>query len=286
MVTNEESPTPYHVKHGFVIMLDALGVRNLSIEESNDFLAGRDKLLEWFEQESRKYFDNLVTMMRFLERVVGDPSAIDPSSRAFPMPPSPPAYYTFGDTILITWEVPTVAEFMHMMALFMLMGKTFVQGLTLGLPLRGAMSCGAFIEASGTVLGPAIADAANWFDKADWLGLIATPHLGIILDLVIAAFSTPQDTSFWLVRNDVPIKDSDAVRNLWCPSWPYWYAVHTDLGSQRPKVLFHHHLAHFPVPWGAEQKYANTIAFFDRLYKGGQPSLDKIKEALIFDVRI
>jgi len=231
------------VKKGIVVMLDALGVRNLSSKEAKAFLNNRGKLLT---QLGRKL------------------EPLDSSAARVTETAGPPQFVTFQDTILVTWEIRGPAHNL-LPHIANLLRRTIPLALQNGLRLRGAVAVGEYIQDENSVLGPAIADAASWYEQAQWIGIVATPHCGMQLDLLYETKfrrRRPHALDPWYVQYEVPLKEGRR-ETLWAVSWPAQYRKkkYTLGSSDRGKFL--RHVAKFSVPLGTESKYWNTITFFD-----------------------
>ena len=137
-------------------------------------------------------------------------------------------------------------------------------GLREGFLFRGALSIGDFVQSEATVIGPAITDAACWYEMADWFGIIATPSCGHRLSYFAEILKKEnKDLHAWYVEYEVPLKKGKK-HSLWVVSWPAQYPpILGNVMDVGPKKLFLAHLRDFPVPGGTEAKYSNTITFFD-----------------------
>ena len=58
----------------------------------------------------------------------------------------------------------------------------FLTCLKRKLPLRGAIAFGEYYKKGNIFIGPAVDDAAEWHNQADWLGVILTPKATMRLD--------------------------------------------------------------------------------------------------------
>ena len=71
-----------------------------------------------------------------------------------------------------------------------------------------------------------------------------------------------------LVNYPVPIKESDAKRDMKAINWPKGFVIPGlwPDGQGAPKAWLLSSLAKRPVPKGVESKYAHTIDFFEAVY--------------------
>jgi hypothetical protein len=233
--------------YGIIILLDALGVRALNIEEADLFLQNLDSLEE--------------TMNKALE--------------LYPELPSPdgekierPELRVFGDTLLLTYKIQP--EYHQLLTIAGLFARKFVAlGTMRNVKLRGAISIGSYYVSGNKVIGPAIADAASWYEIPDFIGVIATPTAGLYLS-ALNEQKTSQGIDFnafgcW-TQYPVPIKNN-ARKDMWTITWPYEYIVEQrdNIASikKTPKQFLLNKLCYPEVPYGTESKYENTIQFFD-----------------------
>jgi hypothetical protein len=225
---------------GLVAILDALGTKLLSLSEAINFIALRDSVMTHTERVVETNLKGLE-----MERL---------------------SKFTFNDTVVYAYcppkgvTLPEVERFAHLLRVFET--RSIVQGT----PFRGALAVGEFyIGDKQTILGPAISDAASWYEAADWVGIHATPHASLFIDsLLERALGT--DLSHVLFDYDVPMKNNLA-RQLKAVNWPKGFYV-TGLrpeGKGTAKGLVLSALTQRRVPKDTESKYFNALRFFDRV---------------------
>jgi hypothetical protein len=256
-------------QYGVVAMLDVLGGRTSGFDDTerlignlNNFLESEDLKKNW----TRLY--NLSSENTNL-RVVQDTIIFD-------MEQKKRADESFSDPLLIACNA------MFLLAATEWLMSAMVVGLKCGLPLRGAVAIGHYSLAQFTtnygqmsaILGPAVSDAASWYEKADWLGLIATPAcahtISYFSEWLKEGRESPQGARFkdlrWsvddkFVEYPVPLVDGTAEK-LWALSWPdQWPSRRSFLSA----------LVGLPVPFGTQRKYSNTLNFFDWYIKNKRP---------------
>jgi hypothetical protein len=128
----------------------------------------------------------------------------------------PPQLTTFGDTIIFSWEMKTEELLEYFADVGIFLSYIVEQGLEKRLAFRGAVSVGSYIQSGPTVLGPAISDAAAWYDAPELIGIIATPNCGQFLNIA------NERSSFWggdFVKYPVPLKGG-VSKDLWITDWP------------------------------------------------------------------
>lgn len=245
----------YTAKTGVVVMLDALGVRNMTIEQCRSFLDVRDDVIVAGLKSSYQYIKGRTDD---LSQILGKPKASEVEVAGF------------QDTIILTWEVPGDPEKFAIplgrFALSQLMWETMRRGYL----FRGAMSHGEYIHVGQTVLGPAVCEAANWYEMADWAGIVATPRLGMAFDAFCQRMANhepfvPSLQARW-VKYAVPLKKASRLP-MWCVSWPIEFLVSDPKRDPAPhqsgKEFFLALMSGLSRPIGAESKYVNTATFFE-----------------------
>ncbi len=151
---------------------------------------------------------------------------------------------------------------------------------------RGVVSFGPIVIGdSNTVIGPAVSDAAAWYEKADCFGIFATPTCGIFInhlrlirenidyteygkdlgeichDTMISAAA--ETWSKALTRYKIPLHQGD--KEMWVVSWPYAARRCNNDDSNKAKIAFSTALNSLPrhLPVGVEIKYEKSVQFFD-----------------------
>lgn len=145
-------------RFGCVTLLDALGTRTASTAQTQAYLASLADIRD--------------VIARF---ELGDD---DPRSGRI-APEFPGGEFRirfFGDSILIT--LPFEREHLNWVPIarmFYGAGAVVATALGRGILFRGALAIGEYVESADAVLGPAVLDAAHWYEMADMFGVIATP---------------------------------------------------------------------------------------------------------------
>jgi hypothetical protein len=229
-------------QYGAVAILDALGASNYSESEIERFLHSRERVLtelsEWVED----------------------------AHGSVKIEPSELVTFTFNDTIVMVLRCGTQPiGFLKVTSFAALLRKFLVDSLVGGLLFRGAASLGTFYvdEDTNTVMGDAVTDAAQWYERSDWMGIHFTPRSFIELDRM---FSKNKDAKEWaFVRCQVPVRGQEAL-DTYAINLPKIFLVkglRPWNDNMDPRVKLLGFLARHRVPMGTEQKYFNTIKFFD-----------------------
>jgi hypothetical protein len=226
-------------EQGLIAILDALGAANYSGEGIDQFLKSRTLVL------------NLLTSKA--KDVLGDLDA------------SLVTVFTFNDTVLIVYATNRPAKAKDVEDFCLLLRKFAVDSLAQGILFRGAISIGFFhVNAqTNTVMGPAVTDAAAWYNRADWIGITATPQATLRIRSLIEQDHV--DLDHVVVDYPVPLKEQP-FHSLRAVNWPKAFYVHglrPLAAGEKPKAKCLSLLAAHGVPRGTESKYFNTIAFFD-----------------------
>ncbi|MGB8517659.1 MAG: hypothetical protein WCD45_07200, partial [Gallionella sp.] len=261
--------TVHKIKNGVVVLLDALGVSQFDLEACVDFLDKREEILEY--AENHYLLNTKGALLNF---------SLKPIITA-----------TFGDTLLFAWDFDGDKAASKPVAIKFLaawLAHILSEGIRRKIYYRGAMSSGELLvdTESNTVIGSAVVDASNWYEQADWIGVIATPSCGIGIEyfesVKVSASENNQgeaekkyhaacinlcsdslsssmleDTySSYLRRCSVPLKGDKAL-DMWVVAWPSLFDGDKNamLGAVVPLSKL--------WPKGVETKYENTIKFFD-----------------------
>jgi hypothetical protein len=241
-------------KFGMVAMLDAMGVRNATIKESLEFIDNVERIRKSIQGFMPSYF-------------TGTKFPLNKVARAH-YESHPPKIVTFGDTILILWELVSESDPEdYLVAMANIVSSAVVSGIQARVLLRGALTVGDYIDSDASeaiVLGPAIADAASWYEYAEWCGVVATPLCGqFVSHLHISLCSDPETHKFFdtaFVRYQVPIRSGDL--DMWAIAWPYVVSRYKPVNEHASELSwFYSNMKNFSIPMGTEKKYAHTERF-------------------------
>ncbi len=234
---------PTRHAQGLIAVLDALGAATYSEREIERFLESRELVLNKLNERAKagKIDKNRLRVFTFNDTVV--------------------VVYLAQDGHGVTLE--DIEKFSFRLRAFM------IHSLKNQILFRGSLSVGRFYgvdDATNTVMGPAVSDAAAWYDKADWIGIHATPHATMFLDSLLEASSSK--LGHILVEHDVPLKGRSPVK-LKAVNWPKAFYVKglRPRGGGGSRAMLLKFLAQHQAPIGTESKYINTISFFDHVVK-------------------
>lgn len=242
-------------KFGVVVLLDALGARTLNMETSKNYLECIEKLKE---------------TVRLLKELP-DFSEKESSNEPMNLMKQKLKFSYFGDSILITYAAQnnTISSD-GLLMVSIIVNIYFLEALKSGILLRGAFSLGKYIESGSINLGPAIIDAASWFDQSDMIGVMVTPKTANYLKSVFGiSNTTSQDykerPSIGFVEYDVPLSkkpgNSTFVRT-YVLNWPPIVPAYEKTPFSKDVLSWYYSkIMSLPVPKGAETKFSNTEAF-------------------------
>jgi hypothetical protein len=227
------------LKQGLVTILDALGASNYKGREIDQFQKSRELVLEELRAKAA----------RILGRIDARRVTI----------------FTFNDTVVITHETEKDIILQDVEAFGELIRRFEVRSLANGILFRGSIAIGHFYADSDThiVMGEAVADAAAWYERADWIGIAATPQATLIIQSLIE--QGHNDIGRLMVDYSVPIKDGPAII-LKAVNWPKAFFVRgmtPCAHGENKRAKCFSLLAQHGIPSGTESKYFNSIKFFD-----------------------
>jgi hypothetical protein len=230
---------------GLVAVLDALGASSFTDVQVSHFIGTRNSVVELLH---------------------GHVEEMSVQGKAGELSGAQLSTFTFGDTVLIAYEFVGPLSETVIIRFCALIRQFVVNSLLHKIMFRGAIGCGQFYldNASNTVMGDAVSDAASWYEQADWLGVIATPRTSLAIERLLGP-GTPKQR--WaLLDYDVPLKAGRSER-LKCINWPKVFMVPKLMppagGDQDPRKRFLSCLGDQSVPFGTESKYFNSLKFFD-----------------------
>lgn len=235
-LSDEVVGSPLRPLHGFVAILDALGAKNYSAQEAEQFLRSRDEFIP------------------FISSIAEQQIKINPNDFQ---------RFIFNDTVVLTYVRGRTFQdawaFCHVLRVFQ---SVFLQRQIF---FRGAFGVGDFYKldpGSNTVMGPAVSDAATWYERADWIGIHATPYTTIFLRSLIQREN--QTLDYVLLDYDVPLKDRGRMR-LKSINWPKGVYLNHGKDRNKARAAVLSFLAKGPMPIGSESKYFNAIEFYDHV---------------------
>jgi hypothetical protein len=265
-IQNKKSRSDLKEQFGIVVMLDALGVSGYTKDQCKEFL---------------KTEKSLIAQIDTLHKKFGGKSNFFKESTVI----------TFGDTIVICWPLDIRKEswpfFKVFTAVALELREIICAGIEKGILFRGCISVGDYIIEKNTILGPAIFDAHDWYEAADWFGVIISPKTKLWLDVVYGAAKRSKERSLAMFEKNivyynvplVPRERDHPKKEFFTVAWPrkYWDIPesqneifqkaglpfeHKEFFEAPPEIISRM-LFDIHVPKNAETKVKNSLAFFD-----------------------
>jgi len=174
-----------------------------------------------------------------------------------------PQTLAFGDSLLFLWEVGQESKWLPVVG--QLLSDVFLDALEKGVPLRGAISYGHAQYDNAVVLGPAISDAAEWYEEVNALAVVVTPRTGLLLDDIECQMGAKRLARAF-IRHGFRLKRQEGDRQLWTVSWPASPREHAQgqsIGGQDIRRTVLSWLREFAMPYGTECKYYEALRVFD-----------------------
>jgi hypothetical protein len=236
-------------RFGCIALLDALGTRTASLEQTKSYLAA------------------LVDIRELMKEF----AITDEDTRGRVVPEHPGGEFRirfFADSILIT--LPIDREHLSWFPIartFSGVGAVLASAFGRGVLFRGAIAIGHYIETNDAVLGPAILDAAYWYESADLFGVLATPNAYYTIRRLCRdreqVDSWPVGAMEALGRPyDVPLRDGKSLQTH-LVDWTFSARVRSREASEDIKRWFYGVIADYIVKPEVESKYRNTLHFLE-----------------------
>lgn len=176
--------------------------------------------------------------------------------------------FTFSDTVVAFSKGSAEND---ALAMVLLMTELFTYGLHLCIPLRGGIACGrfAFNFDMNLFSGPALVDAYELGESAQWLGIVLDENTANAFSRLPVGRSLGSKGS--VVTWDVPCKDGSSRRQ----SVVNWPESHRNAYAGPVPLTVEDFYAPFEPMFGAYEqlrpdvaaKYVNTVAFFNAHYE-------------------
>lgn len=235
-----KEPPKYSPTYGVVCLIDALGAKNFSDDETINFLKSR----------------------KVIRKAMDDKVADQVSARSIKQP----KIALFNDTVVIAIECSTDSEEERhsIAAMAIIVRKLISDGISRGIFFRGAIGVGKFFAdlENDTIIGQAVSDAASWYESSNFVGCVLTPRLAFVLQKHLAK-NEPSAKGVYMRH---PVSTKDGVKEMFCVNWPL--AFHFD--SLRPKdcmkgkelQYLYKKIGECFFPKSADDKFHNTVEFF------------------------
>jgi hypothetical protein len=240
---------------GIILMIDALGVSKYNLEKCKTFL------------EKRRHLERELKVRKNVLGSLPGASHYKNSSTSI-----------FGDTIIHCWPIEKDQDDRYFVLTDVVSDSCEIMhwGLTNGILFRGCISVGEYVTEKNTVLGPALFDANDWYESADWFGIIVSPKGQLWVELVLEEYKRkskhPQTAGLglqeFLVPYDVPLSycsGSQTTKRFLTIGWPETYDKTGEYKNtnetHRENLL--KDLFKMDQSKEGESKFKNSIDFFD-----------------------
>lgn len=247
------------MQNGVVVVLDALGTKG--VWKTNDPM-----------QVIKKWNRVLDGFTNFKEFYNEDKSSVGKAK-----------IISFSDTIIITYVGGKEDQMELLAAMGLNLILPFCTALLEGVFLRGVVSKGQFKQTSKMIIGPAIDEAMNWFERYDWMGITLAPSASFMMD---AYFDGKKPAPFFTKYN-APLKHdfqskNNMDENIWVLDWPnelkeVQFIHENDLD---PKGELLEIFSESSIDPTVISKYTNTIDFYDFIINKQKNKRNKKKNTL------
>jgi len=247
-------------KEGAIVFLDILGFKGIWAKESPDEIFKRIKKIKDNYYMTERLF-------KMAEKIDEEQGVQDDGMHN-------PEITFISDTIII--EAEGDDDFVtFILSLSGLIQDTFYEFLKQKLPLRGAISFGKYSRRENIFIGPAVDDVAEWYEKANWMGVILTPKTTILLKSKIHDKEIIEHEGGGfpiknrLLKYPVPCKnlvDKECKRELYALNWPWYVKTYPEIcgGNKNPNTygMILEMLSEIGnISPSVFDKYENTIRF-------------------------
>lgn len=249
-------------KFGIIAFLDALGARTTDIKICGEYL---DKV------------QKLETSIKNIKKALEELDQMEEHQNSKWNPQFLKLRF-FGDSILLSYEFPSGSSYEDsILCVIFTISALICFAIRLGVLFRGALSIGKYLETEAVLLGPAITDAANWYELSDMIGMMVTPATYNFLNATYKLDSKRREKAldqpaFGLLLHDIPISKSARIDtkqiNSYVIDWPRMIREIQREDEPNDELLwFYNYVKSLTVPLGAESKYTNTEKFIIKSMK-------------------
>ena len=254
-VKNRKANETLICQKGIVVFLDALGTRTIwSRKDPAEYIKSWENVVKAFSKEKESYEKRSENLKKDLD--LGNLNV-----RAF------------SDTIILSLSHPAdkfkenTSYPFDLNIGIILIAPLYKAIIKEGIYLRGVISFGEFYMTDSIIIGPAVEEAAEWYEKAEWFGVSTTPSATYGLKLMN---EYPNFSDKFFISYDVPMKNDQRL-NSYAVLWPNEYPSSILKPQNKRKKMFQKSrkklLESFSsrglIGASSELKYKNTLAFFD-----------------------
>jgi hypothetical protein len=237
------------MNQGIVCIMDILGLRGIWTRENPEEVIEKWKKILENLKKNVSTFSEIIDEGKKIKRDIND--------------------YSFSDTIIMTISPYSFQSLLNMCGI---VGDVFSIALDIGIMFRGAISLGAFYssESDNILIGAAIDDAADWFEAADWAGIMLTPKASYYVDYSIMEGAKKNKINNLLTKYDVPLKNNTTLQDIWTVSWPTIFLKYDEIGKELSESKLKKNILEIfsrnPIGINHKNKYINTLNFFNHVF--------------------
>ena len=249
---------------GVVVFLDALGTKTVwSRSEPSEYIKAWESVIGSIRKNAKKY-----------DKVTKNDAELPKLN-----------IIAFSDTIILSLS-HNLDKLKEDPSLFHLNLSNLFIGTILGYPLykaiieegiylRGVISSGEFYVKKSMIIGPAVEEAAEWYEKPEWFGVSTTPSATYAIEFLRenGGLSDEYINEFF-ISYPVPMKNGSTLESyavLWPKEFPSFEAA---MSEDREKLfkdsrinLLESFSSSGLIGVSSELKYKNTLDFFDYVAK-------------------
>ena len=231
---------------GIVLMLDALGISSYSMNECQDLLA---KLNEWKIKFDKKK-DGALGILSF-------------------------KFILFGDTVIlyVPLDSNTESALAQLSLVCVQISEIFEWGLKNKILFRGAIAVGDYLADDNFILGPAMFDANNWCEVADWFGVVFTPKSRFWVESMMERLNKSKRSDFikqldfepFFVEYDVPLSKPNNIartKNFLTYNWTNSLFVSDLKRNETYLQKFLELIYEIPMSKDGEPKIVHGVKYF------------------------
>jgi len=179
--------------------------------------------------------------------------------------------------------VPIDLEFGNSLATLTLacvqISEIFEWGFKNKILFRGTIAIGDYLADDNFILGPAMFDANNWCEVADWFGIIFTPKSRLWIESmmeridgsVIDDFNRQLDFDTLFVEYDVPLSkpiNNEKTKKFLTYNWSYVLFSCDLKRNETPLQKFLDLIFEIPMSKEGETKITHGVKYFKDLMRG------------------
>lgn len=280
---SENQKLSNEMSYGIVCIIDALGTKGA-----------------WKQDSPSSYIEKLKDCKKFILNYKQENQSLKDFNNTYLN------FHSFSDTFFISYHIGDIEkkldgrtqdvkdifldlEFLMISSLLI---DLIIFGIENNMLFRGAISNGFFYTNDSFIIGPAVDDAAFYFDKFDMFGIICTPSTSYRINHLITKYTKDKKANYWADFVEYPIQiknkyfndskiESNSIPeriNLYTLDWTKrYYSKNLVLNTEKhsrswgreksipvdPISNLYLDLGKFPFPPSSYIKYKNTIDFYN-----------------------